>query len=151
MAGVHAQMLSIVAQSSGKAQFPVVSALFTIGLLASMFGALLCFVSARWFETLAEDEVAYHSYCWKNRLRKHGKESILPTHLEHGLHHDQIPHDPHLRVREFMEYWTTISITAGPFFVLLQVALLLAGMVLYIFETQSTATKVIVSTFKDYA
>ncbi len=106
---------------------PVASAIFLLGLLADVFGAILSLLTARWFEMLTEEEV--------NALREHWD-------VESGI--EKREPDNHSAFLRKVDRWVCISLRAGPYLILLGLVCLIVGLVMYASTTQHLAVLILV-------
>ncbi|KAJ7360660.1 hypothetical protein DFH08DRAFT_358037 [Mycena albidolilacea] len=140
---MQAQVLSLVVGDSG-IHLPLASALFLFGLMANVFGALLSFEAARWFEMLTEKEA---EFCMS---RQDGSFSSVDASFEEGAafnREDEKSPEAHCRSYGPADPWIAVSISAGPYLVILGMGSFIVGLLLYTWRTQGPATKVVLVTF----
>lgn len=142
LAGMQAQVISLVSNPESSLSF----AFLLLGLLITVFGALLCFESSRWFDMLTEKEAA-----WRERYiaQKHANTTMQsqgesPIDLDpFGDCGHSSRSKNHLERPDFVDVWAVVSIHAGPYLILLGLGCFIVGLLLYIWRTQAFATKII--------
>jgi len=82
---------------------------FIWGLMADLFGAVLNYGSARWFEMLTTEEAKYLQEIWV--AAEAGKEAEVPD-----------------REPTFIEQWLSLSVKMGYYAAILGLIMLLAGL-----------------------
>lgn len=110
---MQAQVLSsVLADESLSSQ--IITTLFISGLLADLFGAILSFESARWFEMLTEEETRYLQQCWAD-----AQTGKTPA------------NNPAL-----MERWIALSAKMGPYAVISGLIFLVSGLLVFVWAQQ---------------
>jgi hypothetical protein len=112
MAAVQAPLLSSSFIRGNSTSSEVVTLLFTWGLMADLFGAVLNYGSARWFEMLTTEEAKYLQETWV--AAETGKKSEPAP----GSHPKP----------SFFEEWLSLSIRTGYYAAILGLILLLSGL-----------------------
>ncbi|KAF8239999.1 hypothetical protein L208DRAFT_1385314 [Tricholoma matsutake] len=109
MAAVQAPLLSSSSIHGESISSEFVTMLFVWGLMADLFGAVLNYGSARWFEMLTTDEAKYLQEIWV--AAETGRELKLPD------------RDP-----TFVEEWLSLSVKMGYYSAILGLVFLLSGL-----------------------
>src|SRR5882672_12586187 len=94
---MQAQVLSSLLTDTNLSS-QIMTALFISGLLADLFGAILSFESARWFEMLTEEETRYMEICWAGAQVGTGKNPVVSPAL--------------------VDRWVALSAKMGPYAVI---------------------------------
>jgi hypothetical protein len=113
--------MGFATRTSAGEPIPIASAIFLLGLFADVFGAILSFSAARWFEMLTEDEA--------DLLQRHWD-------LERG---NENP--PPLLSR--VDAWICMALGAGPYVVVMGLACLILGLLVYARTFQHLAVLVL--------
>lgn len=141
LAGTQAQVLSLATDPESSLPF----AFFLLGLLITVFGALLCFESSRWFDMLTEKEAAwregYIAQKHANTAMQSQGENPIDFPLSNCGHTSWSKNHPERP--GFVDVWAVVSIHAGPYLVLLGLGCFIVGLLLYIWRTQAFASKII--------
>ncbi|ESK92273.1 hypothetical protein Moror_4671 [Moniliophthora roreri MCA 2997] len=126
LAGIQGQVLSLTVGQDG-IHSDAVTALFFIGLFADVFGAVLSFASARWFEMITDREAAFwRERQWEAQHKTKGRQSTT------------------LRL---VDRWVFISIVSGPYLVTIGLTAFVLGLLVYIYETQSLFLMILITLF----
>jgi len=98
---------------------PLASAIFLLGLFADVFGAILSFSTARWFEMLTEDEADFLQRRWDLESGDKQKESDDPAASLNRI-----------------DRWICLSLIAGPYVVVVGLVCLTLGLLVYAWTSQ---------------
>ena len=109
MAAVQAPLLSSSFFRGDSTSSQIVTMFFIWGLMADLFGAVLNYGSARWFEMLTMEEAKYLQEIWV--AAEVGKEAKGPD------------HEP-----TFIEQWLAFSVKMGYYAAIMGLVMLLAGL-----------------------
>jgi hypothetical protein len=118
---VQAQLLGYTL-ASGDLASQVTNALFISGLLADVFGAILCFGSARWFEMLTREEEDILHRNWSQDVAEEA-----PRKLERY---------------SLVDKWVSLSIAIGLHAVVLGLTLCMLGLMVFIWTHQPMIVRV---------
>ncbi|QRV77280.1 hypothetical protein RhiJN_05295 [Ceratobasidium sp. AG-Ba] len=133
IAGIEAQCFSLVpdANTSSSSAVQAITALFTIGLLLSSFGAVTALLAARWFDLLKGDEVDLLNHRWacgregfSGPSPEHHSKRNLELNKEFGYTHEgALPSDSIMdqvkACKRHVRNWIVAQVIFIPFYLIL--------------------------------
>ncbi|KAJ7671236.1 hypothetical protein B0H14DRAFT_3070640 [Mycena olivaceomarginata] len=121
---MQGQVMGFATQTPTGEPMPVASAIFVLGLFADVFGAILSFSTARWFEMLTEEEGDYLQRRWDVEIGDQDGTTCRPVSLS------------------FVDAWICLSLIAGPYVVVVGLVCLILGLLVYTWMSQHIAVAV---------
>lgn len=126
MAAVQAQIMGSTSSSVNSSTSQIINVFFFVGLLADIFGAILSYAAARWFEMLTQDESIHLQECFLNA--ESGKQQKVV-----GM--------------SIVDRWVALSIVIAPHIAVFGLLSFVSGLMVLLWTQQPIVVKVVVTFF----